>query len=115
MSDKANDVVEVDGIDAIDDEIKELQKKRQVLVDAKRASALETALKLVRKFGLTAQELELVAPAKSSSAPSKTKLPAKYRNPNNSAETWHGGKGPKPKWVVAFFDAGGKLEDCLNK
>lgn len=112
MSEKANDVVEVDGIDAIDDEIKELQRKRQELVNSKRASALEAALKLVRKFGLTAQELELVAPPKASAA-SKPKLPDKYRNPNNPAEGWHGSKGPKPKWVRALLDAGGNIEDCL--
>jgi DNA-binding protein H-NS len=115
MSDQANDLKEVEGIDAIDDEIKALQKKKQELIEKKRTTALATALKLVRTFGFTAQELELVAPSKASSSASKTKQKPKYRNPGNSADTWHGGKGPKPKWVKAFLDGGGKIEDCLIK
>jgi len=107
MTDKANDVVEVDGIDAIDDEIKALQKKKLELVAAKRTNALAAALKLVRTFGFTAQELELA------NASSKSKRKAKYRNPLDSSETWGGGKGPKPKWVRALLDAGGNIEDCL--
>lgn len=102
-----NDLNEVQSIDA---EIKALQEKKQKLLDAKRTDALQQAKSLVRTFGFTAQELELVAPAKTSGASSKTKLPAKYKNPNNPAETWHGSKGPKPKWVRAFLDNGGKLD-----
>ena len=34
----------------------------------------------------------------------------KYRNPVNPRETWHGGRGPKPKWVREFLGGGGALE-----
>jgi DNA-binding protein H-NS len=34
----------------------------------------------------------------------------KYRNPNNSTETW-AGRGLKPRWLAAAIKAGGKLED----
>lgn len=105
-----NDLNEVQSIDA---EIKALQEKKQKLLDAKRTDALQQAKSLVRTFGFTAQELELVAPVKASGASSKAKADAKYRNPNNPAETWHGGKGPKPKWVKAFLDNGGKLDSIL--
>ena len=115
MSDNTNDLneVELDGIEAIDAEINALQAKKQQMLEAKRADALVKVKSLVRTFGFTAQELELVAPAKAPSAPSKTKLPAKYRNPSNPAETWHGSKGPKPKWVQAFLANGGELESIL--
>ena len=115
MNDQANDLneVELDGIEAIDAEINALQAKKQQMLEAKRTDALQKVLKLVSAFGFTAQELGLVAPAKASSTPSKTKLPAKYRNPNNPAETWHGSKGPKPKWVRAFLDNGGVLDNIL--
>ena len=86
-------------LDSIDTQIQALQKKKQDILDAKRTEALQQAKELVRTFGFTAKDLELVGPAKASGeAGTKSKLPAKYRNPNNPAEDWHGGQGPKPKW-----------------
>jgi DNA-binding protein H-NS len=35
---------------------------------------------------------------------------AKYRNPEDPAETW-AGRGLKPRWLQAAIKAGGKLED----
>jgi DNA-binding protein H-NS len=34
----------------------------------------------------------------------------KYRNPENSAETW-AGRGLKPRWLVAAMKGGKKIED----
>jgi len=39
------------------------------------------------------------------------KLKAKYRNPKDPSQTWHGGKGPKPKWIKELIANGGNLED----
>jgi DNA-binding protein H-NS len=36
----------------------------------------------------------------------------KYRNPDNSAETW-AGRGLKPKWLTAAIKAGAKQDDFL--
>ena len=38
------------------------------------------------------------------------KVPAKYRNPKNHAETW-AGRGATPRWLRAELKAGRKLED----
>jgi DNA-binding protein H-NS len=38
------------------------------------------------------------------------KVPPKYRNPENPAETW-AGRGLKPLWLTAAIKAGKKLED----
>ena len=38
------------------------------------------------------------------------KVAPKYRNPENSDETWTG-RGRKPLWVVAQLDSGTKIED----
>jgi DNA-binding protein H-NS len=35
---------------------------------------------------------------------------AKYRNPENSSETW-AGRGLKPRWLTAALKGGGKVED----
>lgn len=37
------------------------------------------------------------------------KLPAKYRNPKNHAETW-AGRGNRPRWLVAALKNGKKLD-----
>jgi DNA-binding protein H-NS len=36
-------------------------------------------------------------------------VPPKYRNPDNSAETW-AGRGLKPRWLAAALKSGKKLE-----
>ena len=38
----------------------------------------------------------------------KAELVVRYRDENGN--TWHGGKGPNPKWVKAIKDAGGNIE-----
>jgi DNA-binding protein H-NS len=40
------------------------------------------------------------------------KVPPKYRNPNNRAETW-AGRGAMPRWMAAELKAGKKREDFL--
>jgi DNA-binding protein H-NS len=37
-------------------------------------------------------------------------IAAKYRNPENSAETW-AGRGLKPRWLAAAIKSGKKIED----
>jgi DNA-binding protein H-NS len=40
------------------------------------------------------------------------KVPPKYRNPKNRAETW-AGRGAMPRWMAAEIKAGKKREDFL--
>ena len=40
------------------------------------------------------------------------KVPPKYRNPANPAETWTG-RGKQPRWMVREIEAGKKVEDFL--
>lgn len=42
--------------------------------------------------------------------PGKKKSPAKYKNPQNSSETWSG-RGKKPAWMTEFLNNGGNIED----
>ncbi len=99
-------------IQVLEQQIAELQAKKKAILDGQRQEALELTRSNVRLYGFTAQELGLTAAVSSKKAQSATKE-AKYQNPNNPAETWHGGKGPKPKWVRSLLEAGGRLEDCL--
>lgn len=41
-----------------------------------------------------------------------TKVPAKYRNPDNPAQTWSG-RGKHPKWMTEAMAGGRKPEDFL--
>lgn len=42
------------------------------------------------------------------------KVPPKYRNPANAAETWTG-RGKQPRWLAAQTAKGKKVEDFLIK
>jgi len=46
------------------------------------------------------------------SKPPRKKVKAKYKNPNDAAQTWTG-RGRKPKWAVQHLDNGGSLDDVL--
>lgn len=111
---------------------KELIKDRAQLDDAiktalvnEKPAAIASVLELIKDFSLTAEEcgFKLASPKKKAakavdkpdgrSAPK----PVKYRNPNNSNETWTGlgAKSRRPKWVVDYEAAGGNIKDCLVK
>ena len=45
-------------------------------------------------------------------AGARGKVAAKYRNPENPAETW-AGRGLKPRWLASAIKAGKKLGDFL--
>jgi DNA-binding protein H-NS len=60
------------------------------------------------------QRLESLSPAVPAKAETKTRRPypqvfAKYRNPDNSADTWSG-RGKQPRWLVAQLKSGKKLD-----
>lgn len=61
-----------------------------------------------RKLGVS---LDAIAgSSKSKKAKRSPMSPAKYRNPNDSAQTWTG-KGRKPKWFTDALGAGVNPED----
>ena len=60
------------------------------------------------------QRLELLSPVGTGKAATKTRRPypqgfAKYRNPDNSADTWSG-RGKQPRWLVAQLKSGKRLD-----
>lgn len=97
----------VDAIAKIDAQIAPLRAalRESVLVAAKQQAA---------QYGFTPQELfgaaALPAAKPRAKATTAKRGPAivKYRDENGN--TWGGGKGPRPKWVVAIQEAGGDIE-----
>ncbi len=71
---------------------------------AKARAELETK---ARELGFNLAELFAAdAPGKRTRAPAV----AKYRHPENAAETWSG-RGRKPRWFIAAIEAGKSPED----
>ena len=95
-------------------ELKEQAEK--LLAEAERmreqeiADAIDDIKRKVELYGLTATDLGFAkggpgGPGRTRAA----KAVPKYRGP--SGETWSGGRGRKPQWVVDALAKGGKLED----
>ena len=81
---------------------------------ANRGPKLAELKKDIANYGFTA--IELFGEAASNTANSKAKAKAGKRPPSivkykdDNGNTWGGGKGPRPKWVVAIEKAGGDIE-----
>jgi DNA-binding protein H-NS len=112
-------------------ELRRLQTRVETEITRRTSTARKDLLKKVQKLAaeagvslddLMAKELA-EAPKKTqtrtrSAAPKKTraksstagtKIPAKYRHPENSELAWTG-RGRKPKWVEDWLSGGGTLE-----
>lgn len=95
-------------LDKLEAQITDLQAKKKSLLEEQRGTKLVEVKAIVHQFGFSATDLGLTTGKKASASP-KTKLEAKYMNPKDSTQTWHGGRGAKPKWVKEFLEGGGEL------
>ena len=102
-------------------ELKEQAEK--LLAEAERmreqeiADAISDIKRKIELYGLTAADLGL---AKNTGGPggnrprnSRPVAPVKYRGPNG--ETWSGGRGRKPQWVVQALQQGRSLDEFAVK
>ena len=92
--------------------LKEVEAQLAAIRAANRDTKLIEIKKQIADYGFTAVDVfgAITAQSKSKKAPKvKTELAVKYRDENGN--TWHGGKGPNPKWVKAIKDAGGNIEN----
>ncbi len=105
-----------DDLQTIEQQIADLQKKKKSLLDNQRGAVLKETRQNIRLYGFSVTELGLGAgvPAASTKA-DRPKPEAKYYNPANPEQTWHGGKGPRPKWVAEFLASGRNMEEILIK
>jgi DNA-binding protein H-NS len=108
----------------LDQLINQAKKRKTTLSKRKPIALVRRKLEqLARAEGYTVAELfgagaapvrVAKAPARKSAGKGKStgKVPPKYRNPANPAETW-AGRGQPPRWLAAELAAGKKLEDYL--
>jgi DNA-binding protein H-NS len=100
-------------------------KRKKTLAKRKPAAQTRAAVnKVLKSHGWTFEELYGKAGPKAAAPAAKKprkaaaakrsggKVPPKYRNPANPAETWTG-RGRAPRWLAAELAAGRKLDEFL--
>jgi DNA-binding protein H-NS len=91
-----------------EEQLAQLKRQAEDFRNQERAGVIEELRKKIADYGLTAADLKLSTRATKAKAP-KSSAEAKYRGP--SGETWSGGRGRKPRWVVEALAAGKSLSD----
>jgi DNA-binding protein H-NS len=90
-------------LDKLSSDISKEIKRRQ---EDERKRVLKEMKELAASIGSTVEELV------GTGAPKKRRIPAKYRNPKDSSQTWTG-RGKQPRWVRDELASGKKLTDLL--
>lgn len=83
-----------------------LSKAISAARDRDRSEAKQKLAALAENYGFSVNELF----GANRTGGKGSKVAIKYRNPDNTAETWTG-RGRKPKWLVAKLSKGGKVAD----
>lgn len=99
-------------IQEIQEQIRKLQQQEQELVNNEKEKIVAEIKEKITTYHITAEDLGLKL-GKKKSTTAKTTLPAKYKGPNG--EEWHGGKGPRPKWVKEIEANGESIDKYLIK
>lgn len=89
-------------------QIEELQSKANAIIQAEKAEVVEELKAKILQYGVTAQELGFkhtdTAKTFRANGVGAGKAPLVPMYKNSKGETWHGGKGARPKWVQEIFD-----------
>lgn len=94
--------------------LKEKEELEKKLEDARKnelASAIAQAKSIIDEYKLTAEDLGFIIPKQAKQKSEPKEVIVKFRNPEKPSETWHGGRGAKPKWLKTYLDQGRKLEE----
>ncbi|MEL6168594.1 MAG: H-NS histone family protein [Pseudomonadota bacterium] len=87
-------------------ELKSLQKQVESAITSfekrQRDKARTEMEKIAKEYGVSLQE---VITGSGKSKAGKSKLPAKFRNPQDPSQTWSG-RGRQPEWYKAAIKAG---------
>lgn len=91
-----------------EEQLAQLRKQAEDFRNQERAGVIDELRKKIAEFGLTAADLKLSTRAPKTPA-TKPSSEAKYRGPNG--ETWSGGRGRKPRWVMEALASGKPISD----
>lgn len=96
-------------------ELKKLTDKAEALIESKKEQELDEAYNKIAQIaadaGVSLQDL-IARGEGSAKAANRKPVPARYHNPENTAETWTG-RGKQPRWLAAKISDGANLEDFL--
>ncbi len=108
------DFNEFTDLNKLESQIRELQLKKEELIKSQRDPKLKEVKDLIALFGFTPTELGFITIEKAPEQVKPKSVP-KYRNPQNPEQTWAGGRGKRPTWVVEHTARGGNLSDLEIK
>ena len=91
-----------------EEQLAALRKQASDFRNQELAGIIDDIRKKIAEYGLTAGDLKLSSRGPKTRAVKST-APAKYRGPNG--ETWSGGRGRKPGWVVKALASGKTISD----
>lgn len=94
-------------IEQEEQKVAQLKKQAKELQAVERDAVIDEIRKQIVEYGITAADLKLGVPKGGKSG--RLAAAPKYRNANG--ETWSGGRGRKPKWVVDALAAGKSLAE----
>lgn len=100
------------------DQAKQLMQQAEELRKSEVQGVVANIRKQMEEYGLTVKDLGFSKSVSTKAAGSSKggKKEAKYANPANPNETYGGGRGVKPKWVLDYLAVEGhKIEDLLIK
>lgn len=87
----------------------DVDKRLSELAKEERATAVQAVVDLMLKNMVYIEDL----PKTVRRGGQKTAAEPKYRNPDNSAQTWTG-KGRQPNWIKTAKDKGVNIDDSIN-
>lgn len=99
-------------------ELERVISQAKSLVETKQVDAIKEGYaqieKIARDLNMTLEELIAAGREKGARTKSASRKPveARYRNPQNTSETWTG-RGKPPRWLAAKMATGAKKEDFL--
>lgn len=99
------------------DQAKQLMQQAEELRKSELKEVVANIRSMMTEYGLTVEDLGFSRTV-STKAPANPKVQKepKYANPANPNETYGGGRGVKPKWVLDYLAVEGhKIEDLLIK
>ena len=102
MTGQIQNLSEQELADLIANASKELETKRH----GKRKEIIAEIQALAASIGMRAEITE----AEQKTGRKGSKVPAKYRDPDNPKNTWSG-RGVKPRWLSAYIGQGRSIED----
>lgn len=97
----------LDGLEKLHAEVEAAIRTKR---EANQMAALTEIARLVLQAGLDAERVMKHLQGKRKRQAKGSKLPPKYRNPDNQAEVW-AGRGKRPRWLQAKVKTGSRIED----